>query len=218
MYLVTGATGNVGSSLARQLHAHGHRTLLTGAALAVAGVLIAGCTSQDSSSSVSAQGTSTASAAPSPPASPAAGATTPAGSAPAGSSSDESVPGVIDCGTSLSRLDVRPASLLLVCSDGTAGLQNVTWSHWGHNITTGGPGQVVPSATATGTGEFFLNDCNPNCAQGHDQTYPVRVTLSVVYSSPYGGTYFGQASLTWQGNRPPAGTKSTYILPDPRGS
>lgn len=124
---------------------------------------------------------------------------------------------MIDCGKSLSQLDVRPTSLLLVCSDGTAGLQNLTWSHWGHNITTGSPGQAVPSATATGTGEFFLNDCNPNCAQGHDQTYPVRVTLSVVYSSPYGGTYFGQASLTWQGNRPPAGTKSTYILPDPSG-
>lgn len=210
------------------------RTLLTGAALAVAGVLIAGCTSQDSSSSASAQGTSATSAAQSPPTSPAAAPTTPAGSAPArsagpssarapathsagGSSSGESVPGVIDCGKSLSHLDVRPTSLLLVCSDGTAGLQDLTWSHWGHNITTGGPGQTVPSATATGTGEFFLNDCNPNCAQGRDQTYPVQVTLSVVYSSPYGGTYFGQASLTWPGNRPPAGTKSTYILPDPSG-
>jgi len=208
------------------------RTLLTGAALAVAGVLIAGCTSQSSSSSASAQRTSAASAAQSPPTSPAAGATTPAGSAPTrsggsssapaastpssgGSSSDESVPGVIDCSKSLSQLDVRPTSLLLVCSDGTAGLQHLTWSHWGHNITTGSPGQTVPSATATGTGEFFLNECNPNCAQGHDQTYPVQVTLSVVYSSPYGGTYFGQASLTWEGNRPPAGTKSTYILPDP---
>ena len=139
-----------------------------------------------------------------------------ASSSSAGSSS-ESVPGVIDCGKSLSKLEVRPTSLLLVCSDGTAGLENLTWSHWGHNITTGTPGQSIPSATATGTGEFFLNDCNPNCAQGHDQTYPVQVTLSVVYSSPspQGGTYFGQASLTWQGNRPPAGTKSTYLLPDP---
>ena len=128
---------------------------------------------------------------------------------------------MIDCGKSLSKLQVRPTSLVLVCSDTTAGLENLTWSHWGHNITTGSPGGgAVPSATATGTGEFFLNDCNPNCAQGHDQTYPVQVTLSVVYSSPLpqGGTYFGQASLTWQGNRPPAGTKSTYLLPDPSGS
>jgi hypothetical protein len=210
------------------------RTLLTGAALAVAGVFIAGCTSQGSSSSAPAQATSATSAAQSPPTSRAAAPTTPAGSAPAGSagpssarapathssggsSSGESVPGVIDCGKSLSRLDVRPTSLMLVCSDGTAGLQDLTWSHWGHNITTGGPGQTVPSATATGTGEFFLNDCNPNCAQGRDHTFPVQVTLSVVYSSPYGGTYFGQASLRWPGNRPSAGTKSTYILPDPSG-
>jgi hypothetical protein len=127
---------------------------------------------------------------------------------------------VIDCGKSLSKLEVRPTSLLLVCSDGTAALENLTWSHWGHNITTSSSGGAVPAPTATGTGEFFLNDCNPNCAQGHDQTYPVQVTLWVVYSSPspQGGTYFGQASLTWQGNRPPAGTKSTYVLPDPSGS
>ncbi|HEY6497746.1 MAG TPA: hypothetical protein VIZ43_31075 [Trebonia sp.] len=125
---------------------------------------------------------------------------------------------MIDCAKSLSKLEVQPTSLLLVCSDGTAGLQNLTWSHWGHNVTTSSPGQAVPSATATGTGEFFLNDCNPNCAQGHDQTYPVKVTLSVVYSAPQGGTYFGQASLQWQGARPPAGTKTTYTLPDPGGS
>jgi hypothetical protein len=120
---------------------------------------------------------------------------------------------VIDCGKSLSKLEVRPTSLLLVCSDGTAGLQNLTWSHWGPSVTTTGS-----LGTATGTGEFFLNDCNPNCAQGHDQTYPVQVTLSVVYSLPQGGSYFGQASLTWQGNRPPAATKSIYILPTPGGS
>jgi hypothetical protein len=125
---------------------------------------------------------------------------------------------VIDCGKSLSQLEVRPASLLLACSDGTAGLKDLTWTHWGDNMTTGSPGKVVPSATATGTGEFSLNDCNPNCAQGHDQDYQVQVTLSVVYSSPQGGTYFGQASLTWQGSRPPAGTKSTYALPDPSGA
>jgi hypothetical protein len=127
---------------------------------------------------------------------------------------------VIDCGKSLSKLEVEPTSLLLVCSDGTAGLENLTWSHWGHNITTSSSGQSIPSANATGTGEFFLNDCNPNCAKGRDQTYPVQVTLSVVYSSPLpqGGTYFGQASLTWQSKRPPAGTKSTYLLPDPSDS
>lgn len=154
------------------------------------------------------------------PSSDSGGPSSSAASSSSAGSSSESVPGVIDCGKSLSKLEVRPTSLLLVCSDGTSGLENLTWSHWGHNITTSSSGGAVPAPTATGTGEFFLNDCNPNCAQGHDQTYPVQVTLWVVYSSPspQGGTYFGQASLTWQGNRPPAGTKSTYILPDPSGS
>ena len=125
---------------------------------------------------------------------------------------------MIDCGKSLSQLEVRPTSILLACSDGTAGLLDLTWSHWGSNVTSSSPGQVVPSATATGTGEFFLNNCNPNCASGHDQDYPVHVTLSVVYNSAGGGTYFGQAALTWPGSKPPDGTKSTYTLPDPSGA
>ena len=53
------------------------RTLLTGTTLAVAAVLIMGCSSQDSSSSASAQATSPASAAQSPTASSDAAATAP---------------------------------------------------------------------------------------------------------------------------------------------
>ena len=55
------------------------RTLLTGAALTVAAILIVGCSAQDSSSSASAQATSPASAVQSPTASPDAGATSSAG-------------------------------------------------------------------------------------------------------------------------------------------
>jgi hypothetical protein len=116
---------------------------------------------------------------------------------------------VIDCGKSLSTLEVRPTSLLLACGDGTAGLQKVTWSHWGTAVTA-----ADSMGTATGTGEFWLNDCTPSCAKGHDLTYPVRVTLSVVYVAS-GADYFGQLSLQWQGSRPPAGTKTTYTLPAP---
>jgi hypothetical protein len=179
-------------------------------------------TSATSSSASSASASSAAAVSPSSPGgSPSSGsgvsssaAASPGSAASSGSAASQSVPGVVDCGKSLSTLEVRPTSLLLVCSDGTAGLENLTWSHWGHFIATGPAGGLLPNAT--GTGEFFLNDCRPNCAQGHDHTYPVRVTLSVVYSSPvHSGTYFGQASLTWQGSRPPAGTKTTYLLPDP---
>src|ERR1700733_2613240 len=42
------------------------------------------------------------------------------GSSSSAGSSSESVPGVIDCGKSLSKLEVQPTSLVLVCSDGTA--------------------------------------------------------------------------------------------------
>ena len=57
-----------------------HQTLLTGAALAVAGVLIVGCSPQDSNSSASGPASAPATSAT---ASPAAGATTPASSAAA---------------------------------------------------------------------------------------------------------------------------------------
>jgi hypothetical protein len=137
------------------------------------------------------------------------GSSSPGGSPNPAQTYYDAVPGVIDCGKSLSTLEARPASLLLACADGTAGLQDLTWSHWGTAITARGS-----MGTATGAGEFFLNECNPNCARGHDQTYPVQVTLPVVYGSSE-GDYFGQLSLQWLGSKPPAGTKSLYTLPAP---
>ncbi|MBP0456350.1 hypothetical protein [Streptomyces montanisoli] len=207
------------------------RGILPVAALVTAGLTLTACGPGNNDASGSATPSSSPSAsspsspAPSPSSSPpSAPSSSPAGSggsSGSGGSVSESVPGVIDCGKSLSKLEIRPKSILLACSDSTAGLQNLTWSHWGRNTLTGSPDDgPTPSATATATGEFFLNDCDPDCATGHAHTYPVKVTLSVVNSSPLksGDTYFARASLTWQGAKPPAGTKTTFVLQDPTAS
>ncbi len=50
-------------------------------------------------------------------------------------------------------------------------MNDLVWSDWGS-----------PEATATGTEE--LDDCTPNCAQGHNTPYPATVTLAGL--TPYG--------------------------------
>ncbi|WP_051839189.1 hypothetical protein [Streptomyces sp. NRRL F-5126] len=205
------------------------RGILPVAALVTAGLALTACGpgSNDASGAVTPSASSvpsspTPSAPPTSSSPPSVPSSSPAGSSDTGGgSASDSVPGVIDCAKSLSKLEIRPKSILLACSDSTAGLQNLTWSHWGHNTLTGSPDDgPTPSATATATGQFFLNDCDPDCATGHAHTYPVKVTLSVVNSSPLksGDTYFGRASLTWQGAKPPAGTKTTFVLQDPTAS
>jgi hypothetical protein len=67
--------------------------------------------------------------------------------------------------------------------------------------------------TATGAGEFFLNECNPNCAQGHDQTYPVQVNsvgrVRVV------GRRLLRSAIASVARQQAAGTKSMYTVSAP---
>lgn len=59
----------------------------------------------------------------------------------------------------------QPASYTLACGDGNGGLSGMTWSTW----TTG---------QATGTGQYYENDCQPDCASGTFVYTPVTVVLS----------------------------------------
>jgi hypothetical protein len=47
----------------------------------------------------------------------------------------------------------EPSSYMLACGDGNAGLSGLTWSSW---TATG----------ASGSGEYGVNDCTPDCAHG----------------------------------------------------
>jgi hypothetical protein len=59
----------------------------------------------------------------------------------------------------------EPPSYVLACGDGNGGLSGMTWSSW-------------TSSGATGTGEYYENTCDPDCASGTFDDTPVTVVLS----------------------------------------
>ncbi|KUL62696.1 serine/threonine-protein kinase [Streptomyces sp. NRRL S-1521] len=101
---------------------------------------------------------------PSPAPEPARRLPTPAGTRPSTRPA-----AIADCGGKA--LD-RPASLLLACGDGGAGLDSLTWTGWG-----------APTARATGQG--WERVCTPSCAEGREARYAVTVTVSGLAAGRY---------------------------------
>lgn len=66
----------------------------------------------------------------------------------------------------------KPTEFTLLCGDGGAWLQNLTWTGWG-----------LPVASATG--ELLENDCSPDCAEGTAVPYPATVTLTNLNNGIY---------------------------------
>ena len=65
-----------------------------------------------------------------------------------------------------------PESLSLACADNNYTLNDLRWSDWG-----------APSATATGVAN--INNCDPDCAQGTREQFPVTVTAQERRSCGY---------------------------------
>lgn len=82
---------------------------------------------------------------------------------------------------------VRP-TVLTVAADGSVTIRDLTWSVWG-------------STTASGTGTESINDCKPNCANGHMTDQLVKVTLTQPHRV-CGRRVFGEVSLTAKGRHP----------------
>jgi hypothetical protein len=74
---------------------------------------------------------------------------------------------------------VRPSSLDTSADGGMVG---VKWSSWG-------------ATSASGSGSFSVQDCQPNCATGHMKSVPATVELSQVTVCD-GKRYFSQAVVT----------------------
>jgi hypothetical protein len=85
---------------------------------------------------------------------------------------------------------VRPRTLE-TSSDG--GLSGLTWSSW-------------TDSSALGHGTFSVDDCQPDCANGHAKQVGATVRLSGVTTCD-GRRYFSQASVTLEQGEPPA----TYV-------
>jgi Protein kinase domain len=73
-------------------------------------------------------------------------------------------------GSNVEDLQAKPSEISNSV-DNSGYIKDLTWRGWG-------------TATATGTGTYWLDNCEPNCAQGHDTKYTATVTLTRL--SPYG--------------------------------
>jgi hypothetical protein len=66
-----------------------------------------------------------------------------------------------DCGYP----EFKPQSLTQYCADAGTGVTKIKWSSW-------------TSTRAVGTGSYYANPCNPNCADGKLVWANVKVVLS----------------------------------------
>jgi hypothetical protein len=59
----------------------------------------------------------------------------------------------------------KPKTIMIYCGDGGAYIAKITWTSWGQD-------------GATGTGEYYKNICEPDCADGKILHARVHVSLS----------------------------------------
>ena len=71
-----------------------------------------------------------------------------------------------DCGSLVN----QPESITLTCADGGELIHSITWTSW-------------TSKSASGTGIYSINLCNPNCAEG--EIVEAKVNLKLSDLTPY---------------------------------
>ena len=115
----------------------------------------------------------------------------------AAAASASATPGFLGCKAftaPTSKLQVKPASIVVACGDGGFYFTKVAWASW-------------TSKAAHGHGLANSNDCAPNCAAGHFHTYPARVVLGTPKTCK-GRTEFTKLAWTFTGKRPQGQPKS----------
>ena len=58
----------------------------------------------------------------------------------------------------------KPELIYFACADGNTGIGKIKWSKW-------------EASGASGTGEYFANDCNPDCADGKFKFTSVKLAI-----------------------------------------
>ena len=69
----------------------------------------------------------------------------------------------------------KPETIMIYCGDGGAYIDKIAWNSWSKD-------------GATGTGEYYRNLCEPDCADGKIVHAPVKVRLSNL--TPRKGKYY----------------------------
>jgi hypothetical protein len=91
-----------------------------------------------------------------------------------------------DC---LGRPVVKPMSVTLTCADGGFTVENLKWTGWGESF-----------AAATGTGR--INDCEPDCADGHFNNYPMLLAVAGRQTCPNGEPAYERVVYAFVGPSP----------------
>jgi len=71
--------------------------------------------------------------------------------------------------------EYKPKSIMIFCGDGGAYIDKITWTSWDQD-------------GAQGTGQYFKNLCEPDCADGKIVHAPVNIRLSEI--TPREGKYY----------------------------
>ena len=100
---------------------------------------------------------------------------------------------------------VKPKSVTQFCGDGGAGVTNIKWSTWG-------------SSSAKGTGTYYINGCDPDCADGKISYSKVNLSLSGL-AKTHGKNYLMKVTVTplagkkfvWPPSMKPVPTQVTWV-------
>jgi hypothetical protein len=98
----------------------------------------------------------------------------------------------------------EPRQITIACGDGAVRLAKLKWSSWSRS-------------RARASGVYAVNRCNPSCASGHFQTYPVSITLSRPKTcARHAHRAFGRVTYTFGASRPkPAPSHTSLPCPAP---
>ncbi len=97
---------------------------------------------------------------------------------------------------------VRPTTIVLTCADDNLALAHLAWRSFG-------------GSTAHARGDYYVNDCTPDCAGGRFHSYPIELTLSKAKLCPDGHDDYQYAAFTFIATRP-RGALSSFRLSCPR--
>lgn len=108
-------------------------------------------------------------------------------------------PAIVDCtGKPVS----KPSTITISCADAGVAITKITWSSW-------------KAGSAKGRGTLTVNTCEPTCAAGNNETYPVRISLGGLASAPGKPDVFSEVNLTFTKGGPAMLSTGSYVIDNP---
>lgn len=83
---------------------------------------------------------------------------------------------------------VKPAGIILTCADGGISIEKIVWRDWSVN-------------TASGSGLYVYNDCDPDCADGTYHKVQVELSLGMKLIDAKNKSVFTMIGLLSQTDR-----------------